>query len=304
MQPRLFDPDREQLRDDETALTVAGVISLYLRHAAVDGAHSQAAREERERILPAFAAAMGNMLVADAKSFHLSEWVESNPKWKSTSTRRAKANQVRAAFNWAFQTERIERHPFRNVRYAEAEPRQPMPDETLNLFTHYANKKFEVALRFLRLTGCRLAELCNAHWVDMDLVRGEWTIHKHKSRRYTRKPKRVALVGPAIELLKRIDRDSDSVFLNSHGRPWTPGAMGILFRWLKKRHKIDTPASLHGIRHAAASAMLGAGAPIKLVAEQLGHSRTDILEETYYHRSDSHLAAMKAAVEMGLPEQP
>lgn len=319
---RLFQSDSDPLPVDGP-LTCAEVITLYMRHAAAVELHCATSKAERERILPAFMEVVGSLLVADAKPYHLSEWIESNPKWISVSTRRAKANQVRAAFQWAFDSERIPRNPFRICRYPESEPRPAMSDETLNLFTRHANKRFECVLRFLRFTGCRLGELCNAKWADVDLDRGEWTIHRHKSRKFTRKPKRVALASQAVILLRSVAdtragnegppatamvpgnalscNSADPVFVNNHGRGWTPGTLGVAFRWLKKRHKIATNASLHGIRHAAASAMLGAGAPIKLVAEQLGHSRCDILEDVYYHRSDAHLAAMRAAVEMGLP---
>lgn len=317
---RLFDATAEPLPVD-VPLTCAEVISLYLRHSEAVGLHCATSRAERERILPAFSEAIGSLLVTDAKPYHLSEWVESNPRWVSVSTRRAKANQVRAAFQWAFDNERIPRNPFRICRYPESEPRPAMSDETLSLFARHANKRFECVLRFLRFTGCRLGELCNAKWGDVDLDRGEWTIHRHKSRKFTRKPKRIALASQAVALLRGVAETqaacrraanviagdagsrnaTDAIFLNNHGRPWTPGTLGIAFRWVKKRYGIKTNASLHGIRHQAASAMLGAGAPIKLVAEQLGHSRTDMLNDVYYHRSDEHLAAMRAAVEMGLP---
>lgn len=321
---RLFDASAEPLQAHDAPLTCAEVCTLYMRHADAVGLHCATSKAERQRILPKFMDVIGTLLVTDAKPYHLSEWIEGNARWKSVSTRRSKANQVRAAFQWAFDSERIVRNPFRSVRYGEAEPREAMDDATLNLFTFHANKRFEAVLRFLRFTGCRLGELCEAKWQDVDLERGEWTIPKHKSRRYTKRSKRVALVNQAVALLRVVAQTNaigvhaarvvatpatprnitDPVFINNHGRPWTPGTLGIAFRWVKKRHKIETTASLHGIRHQLASSTLGAGAAVKLIAEQLGHSRTDVLNDVYYHRSDSHLAAMRAAVEMGLPREP
>lgn len=300
---RLFDADSDPLPVDTAALTVADIITLYLRHADVERIHCATARAERDRILPQFAADMGSMLVVDAKPYHLRDWVESNPRWVSVATRRAKANQVRAAFNWAFQNERIARHPFLNVRYAEAEPRPPMADDAFGLFAKHSNKRFEAAFRFLRYTGCRVAELCRAMWPHMDLDRGEWTIPEHKTRKYTRRAKQIALPGLAVELVRSQDRVADFVFVNTRGKPWVPNTLGTCCRWLKKRWAIQTPASLNGLRHACASAMLGNGAAIKMAAEQLGHATVETIQQTYYHRNDSHLAAMRAAAELGLPKE-
>ena len=284
-------------------MTIANVCCAYLRHCAVEGTHCREARADRERTLSLFCAAVGHLRVEDAKAYHLVDFIESQPGWRSVSTRRQKANEIRAAFAWAVNQERIERNPFARVRYAEAERRPDLPDEALEVVARMGTKHFERAVRFLRLTGCRLSELCRAQWEDFDLERGVWTIHRHKSRRFTGKAKTVALITEAVDLLRLIRELPESgptVFLNTHGRPWTRITLGQNFRRLKRRLKLDTKASLHGIRHRFGSAAITAGAPLKLVAAQLGHATTAVTER-YYCDLSGAIEAVRKAAEMAKP---
>lgn len=299
--------------------SVAEVVALYLRHCAIESVHCPEARAERERTLAAFVAAFGQLDVIEAKPYHLTDFIESHPTWRSVSTRRARANAVRACFQWAFDQERIARNPFRAVRYAEAERRPDMPDDVLDQLASLGSKPFERALRFLRLTGCRLSELCRAQWEDVDLERGYWVIHTHKSRKRTGKPKLVALVPTAVALLLLVAATtaplvgalgvqaqaaklrSGTIFRNTRGKPWTRRTLGQTLARLKKRHGIAERASLHGVRHAAATAMIAGGAPLALVAEQLGHSSTAVTEKAYWHPGPEHIEQLRAAVQRGTP---
>jgi integrase len=300
-------------------MTVASVIRAYLVHAAIECVHCAEARADRERTFCLFCAKLGDVDVVALKRHHLTEFIESHPTWKSVSTRRAKANEIRAAFQWATDDERIDRNPFANVRYAEAERRPDLPDDALEAICRHASKQFEAAARFLRLTGCRLSELCAATWPDVDIERGIWTINQHKSRRYTGRPKVIALVPEAVSLLidcalasatvsplppaamqAILATNTAPIFTNTRGTPWNRRTLGQQLARLKKRHGIQSKASLHGIRHRAASAAIGAGASVKLIAEQLGHSSTVVTERYYYARTDDHIEAMKKAMQCGL----
>lgn len=299
MQPKLFNPADPPA---QTPLLVRDIVQLYLRHSQVEGVHCPEAFEERQRTLGWFVADLGDLPVADCRPFHLVDWIEAHPRWRSVSTRRAKANEIRAAFQWAADGERTDRNPFSKVRYAEAERRPELPDDALEQVAHLANKQFESVLIFLRLTGCRLSELCGALWSDMNLEAGVWTIPKHKSRKHTGKSKRVALVPDAVALLRAIGEHAGPIFVNTRGRPWNRRTLGQQLRRLKARHGITTPATLHGIRHRLASAAIAAGAPIKLIAAQLGHSSCAVTER-YYTHLEGEMDAIRDAARLGAPKK-
>lgn len=285
-------------------MTCGEIVALYLRHADATRKHCPESRAERVRTLSAFVRDLGHIPVDAAKPFHLSDWIESHTSWKSISTKRARANMVRAAFAWAVEEERIDRNPFRKVRYEEAERRPDMPDDALDCVCRLANKPFERAARFLRLTGCRLSELCRAEWQHVDMDRGIWLIPKHKSRRRTGKAKPVALTAAAIEVLRQCRHHSDSgiIFRNTRGTPWTRRTLGQQLARLKKRHKIATPASLHGVRHRFGSAAAANGASMKQLAQQLGHSSSAITER-YYVDLTSEMESLRRAAELAAPNE-
>jgi integrase len=64
-----------------------------------------------------------------------------------------------------------------------------------------------------------------------------------------------------------------------------------------ERAKIDPPASFHTIRHTYASLAIMNGAPLMVVARNLGHADTRMVEKHYGHMSASYVSdAIRAAV--------
>jgi integrase len=69
------------------------------------------------------------------------------------------------------------------------------------------------------------------------------------------------------------------------------------------RAKIDPPASFHALRHTYASHAVMAGAPLLVVAKNLGHTDTRMVEKHYGHLSQSYFAeaVRRAAPSFGEP---
>lgn len=297
-------------RPEPPGLTVNQLFDLYLRYSIAEHVHGPEALYDRQRTLAWFAETHGEMAVADLKPFHLSDWIDGHPGWRSASTRRSKANGIRAAFQWAVNGERISRNPFKSVRYGEAERRPSMPDEALAELLAVGNKRFEMALRFLRLTGCRVSEMCGLTWANVDMAGGLATIQKHKSRKHTGKAKIVVLVPECVELLKEIRRRHTPyymgvVFLNNRGLPWNRRTLGQHLRRMKKVYGINCKATIHGLRHAWATEAVRSGAPMKHVSMALGHATMAITEKFYVEiaadSAEVRAAALAAQVKGGRP---
>jgi integrase len=63
-----------------------------------------------------------------------------------------------------------------------------------------------------------------------------------------------------------------------------------------KRAKIEPPANFHCLRHTYASHAVMADAPLLVVAKNLGHADTRMVEKHYGHLSDDYVAkAIRAA---------
>ena len=54
--------------------------------------------------------------------------------------------------------------------------------------------------------------------------------------------------------------------------------------------KIEPPANFHALRHTYASHSVMAGAPLLVVAKNLGHSDTRMVEKHYGHLAPTYIA--------------
>jgi len=60
-----------------------------------------------------------------------------------------------------------------------------------------------------------------------------------------------------------------------------PGGLSLAFR--RAANKLKLSISFHSIRHTQATMLLSAGVSVKAVSERLGHSSTQITQDTYQH---------------------
>jgi integrase len=80
-------------------------------------------------------------------------------------------------------------------------------------------------------------------------------------------------------------RETGLVFVREDGEGLDPV-------WVSRRfHQLAAAAALprirlHDVRHSWATAALGAGVPLKVVSEGLGHSSVSITADTYQHVSE------------------
>lgn len=291
-------------------MTFRELWTLYRAHSLQEGLHTPQAMAEREYTFRTFLAwevegrCIGDMSISEARKHMLRDFISAHPHWRSSSTRKAKANQINAALNWAEMEERITRNPFHGVTYSEAPPRPALEDDCLDKLLTAANKRLERFLLFLRLTGLRLSSGAAVEWVHVlwDLRCVVLPPNLHKSGKRSGRTLTVALVDEAIELLKKVqaeDHHEGVIFRNTQGRPWTRSTVGWAVHRLKGRLGIDCKATTHGIRHTVGSEGVRNGASIKGVSHALGHSSSAITERFYVHVSGD-LELQRQALEASL----
>jgi integrase len=71
------------------------------------------------------------------------------------------------------------------------------------------------------------------------------------------------------------------VFTDAIGRPVVPGHVSKAFRTVADR--LGLPVRFHDLRHTAATLMLAAGVPLKVVSETLGHTSIVVTADVYAH---------------------
>jgi integrase len=121
------------------------------------------------------------------------------------------------------------------------------------------------AIRLLLLTGCRVGEILNLRWPEIDFDRGLLLLADSKTGR-----KPVILNAPALQVLSTLPRIGTFVIAGDDlgkpradlNRPW---------RAIAKRAQLDG-VRLHDLRHSFASVGAGLGLGLPIVGKLLGHT--------------------------------
>lgn len=136
-------------------------------------------------------------------------------------------------------------------------------------------------------TGCRVSELSEIRVRDVGRNCFGVFVGPGKSR----KPRHVYLPIEGMRFF--IERcqgleDDQRVFTTLSGHQWAR-RYRHLFRSAVCRAGLPDSFVFHGLRHTYASQLVQAGAPLMIVARQLGHANTDTVSRTYGHLSCSSI---------------
>jgi integrase len=155
----------------------------------------------------------------------------------------------------------------------------------LNACADDFRKVVEAAL----LTGARYGEL--AAMTVSDFNRDSGTVHIRTSK--AGKARHVVLNDEGRALFEHlsIGRVGDQrIFAKSDGTMWGKSHQQRPLKAACERAKILPPLDFHSLRHTWASLSIMAGAPLLVVAQNLGHSDTRMVERHYGHLSQSYVA--------------
>ena len=88
------------------------------------------------------------------------------------------------------------------------------------------------------------------------------------------------------------------MFLKADGSAWRKSHQVRPIAKACRRAKIDPPINFHALRHTWASLATMNGVPLLIVAKNLGHSDTRMVEKHYGHLAPSYIAD---AIRAGAP---
>lgn len=161
------------------------------------------------------------------------------------------------------------------------------------------------AIRLLLLSGCRLSEILNLRWADVDVARGLLMLPDSKTG-----PRPVWLNAAALAVLETLSAIRIGDFVIAGERPDRPRS-DLKRPWGQiVKHAGLVDVSLHTLRHTNASVGVGAGIGLPLVGALLGHrvSRTTqryahIANDPARRAAETIGATITAALERRAPER-
>jgi integrase len=149
--------------------------------------------------------------------------------------------------------------------------------------------EFRQLVRAALQTGARYGELTRLRVADFNPDSGTISVRQSKSG----KPRHIVLTEEGSALFKHLAVGrvgSDLLIRKAHGRPWEKSHQARPMADACERAKIEPAIGFHGLRHTWASLAVMAGVPLLVVAKNLGHVDTRMVEKHYGHLAPSYVA--------------
>jgi integrase len=237
----------------------------------------------------------------DAKKPNFRELDKADPE--AIRRRRASANRtltvLKAALNRAWREGKIRSdeawrrvEPFEEVAAARV---RYLTVAEAKRFLNACDPDFRRLAQAALLTGARYSELVALRGSDFNPDSGTVQVRTSKSG----KGRHIVLNDEGVALFKSLSAGNpgDALLLpKDDGAGWNKSHQARPMAAACKRARITPPASFHILRHTWASLAVMAGAPLMVIARNLGHADTRMVERHYGHLAPSYIAdAIRAA---------
>jgi integrase len=138
-------------------------------------------------------------------------------------------------------------------------------------------------------TGCRYGELTRLKVHDFNIDAG--TVHVQHSK--SGEPRDVYLSAAGFAFFQRhcLGRGGhELMFVHADGTPWVKSDQGEPMQRAVERAQITPRISFHGLRHSWASLAVMNRMPLIVVARNLGHANTRMVEKHYGHLAKNYVS--------------
>ncbi len=167
--------------------------------------------------------------------------------------------------------------------------------EATRLINSSAPVQFRNLVQGALQTGARYGELARLTVSDFNPDSGTVAIRQSKGG----KSRHVVLTDEGAAFFAQLCAGRDGsklMFLNATGAPWKKSHQNRPMADACKRAKLTPTIGFHGLRHTYASLAVMNGAPLLVLAKNLGHTDTRMVERHYGHLAPSYITdAIRAA---------
>src|ERR1700676_1264033 len=177
----------------------------------------------------------------------------------------------------------------RGFREADAVRLRYLSDVEARRLINACPPDFRALVTAALLTGCRYGELTAMIVDDFNTDAGTVRVRTSKSG----KPRHVVLTQEGRDFVAGLTAGkpgSARLLLRHNGKPWAKSEQQRPLAAACAVANIDPPVNFHGLRHTYASRLTMRAVPLAVIAAQLGHSDTQMVEKHYGHLSPGYIA--------------
>lgn len=218
---------------------------------------------------------------------------ETNPKGISTGTLKFDMKRLNAAWRWGQEMGLCPDKPLPSLRVRIVPTRNKHTPTRADLQKVIAQMEGwpRLATILLAATGCRVGEIADLTWADVDLEQGILTIRKSK----TGEGRLLPLAAETVAELSQHGPMEPAEHVLGVSPKRVRSQLGVRFLWAACDAASVERFSPHGLRRSAVDALLRARVDVGTAAAFFGHSPQVMLE--HYRRAtlDDTRAALDAA---------
>ena len=163
-----------------------------------------------------------------------------------------------------------------------------LSDDEARRLVNACEPEFRDLVKAALVTGCRYGELARFTTEDLNPDAGAIRVRTSKSD----KPRHVYLTDEGqtfFAALARRRKPRETLLKRPDGKAWRSSDQQRPLERACKAARL-APLTFHELRHTYASRLVMRGAPMPVVARQLGHSDTRMVEKHYGHMAPSYVA--------------
>jgi len=223
--------------------------------------------------------------------------------------RRASANRIltvlKAALNHAWREGKVPSdEAWRRVapfREADAARVRYLDRDECRRLVNASPEPLRAIIRAALLTGARYSELARMTVADYHSDSGTVLVRTSKAGRL----RHIELTAEGLEFFQQatVGRTGAAPLFHRDGAPWGKSHQQRPLVETCRAAKISPAASFHTLRHTYASLMIMDSVPLMVVARNLGHADTRMVEKHYGHLATSYIRqAIRSAKPLGIGE--
>lgn len=254
---------------------------------------------------------MDNITLKDAEEFVRSMQI------KAPSGFRVYYRNIKAAFNKAKDWEYVQENVFTKIKLPKRQRIKPEyidRDQLSAISRQIENNVVRDVVNFAFYTGCRLGEIENLKWSNVDIENRLLTIGDDEFITKARKQRVIPISDKVLRILEKsatadkrktqdpprragVKRESKSirtgyVFCKNNGDSYTGDYYSRQFKKACRKAGISKKIHFHSLRHSFASNLVKKGVALYPIKELLGHSSISTTE-IYAHLN---MDALKSAI--------
>lgn len=314
----------DQKKADHEALTVNGLLDLYLASAKYQEKADSTRYVDEGRINRHLRPTLGKVMLRDLSPDQVRKAFASirdgktacNVKTKARGRANVKGGEgaarmairvLRAILNWAIGEGYADGNAAQRIEIGTDGTRTTIletADQYADLFKaldflqqfRKISDSAADAIRVLALTGARRNEIAGLRWNQVEMKQGLLVLPPgaHKAGRKTGKPRTIALnsAAKAIISARKAGAPKDYVFPPIHGEG--PVALSSrLWALIRKQGNLPDGISNHSLRHSLGTLMATQGAEAAQIMEALGHSQLSTSQRYIHIAKDARVALME-----------